>query len=498
MNMMSSDNTYYRYELNSPADILPETLLRRRNKAHKNNKNSFLYTVLTELLPASKSSEFLKSNMKTHDLLLIDFDIFTSSAALFQNFNFYLNFSKAEQIKKFKSVADQSLFKVPLIFTPVTTDDFLEMQDFFVQAKTEQTIYWQFRPFNKNIPRSVGIADINKSKIKFNLFPNVEIYNSNAPSHYELQPCETDETYSVKWSLQSKSPRPKLSIIIPSYNNSQFLSNVVWHLINQNLSQDLYEVIIVDDGSLDHSAEVLQELFTRHRTDINIKFIYWHKTHPKKGDQTFFRSGLARNLAVHHSCGEFLFFLDSDMLVPPHFAETVLENFKNADVIQFQRFHINQNLSKTNPSYQSINISKDTYIEEQAYWSVLFNCDQWESLRHYWKYTCTYALGISRKNFYEIGLFKKYYVSYGFEDTDLGYEAYKRRLRFHLVKVPLLHLTAYDLMQYKNSFSKRVKLLRVTAELFYLQHLNQDVYDLLGDYLRFQKPFMTVIKEFFD
>jgi glycosyltransferase involved in cell wall biosynthesis len=228
----------------------------------------------------------------------------------------------------------------------------------------------------------------------------------------------------------------------------------------------------------------------------NIRYIYWTKQHPTRGPQEFFRPGLARNLASKYASGKYLVFLDSDMLVPESFIETAIQSMQKSDVIQFQRFHINQNLSKKNPRYSSVDLTRDTYIEESRYWSQLFFNENWMHLPYYWKYTCTYALGLTREHFYKLGLFKKYYVSYGFEDTDLGYEAHKNNLIFSLIKLPLLHLTAYDQMQYKNSSSRRFRLLKKTAELFYLQHLDPEIYVLLGNYYRFQKPAKSFLRDF--
>jgi hypothetical protein len=119
------------------------------------------------------------------------------------------------------------------------------------------------------------------------------------------------------------------------------------------------------------------------------------------------------------------------------------------------------------------------------------------SLKHHWKFTCTYALGLKKSDFMEVGRFKKYYVSYGFEDTDLGYELYKRKKTFFLVPMPLYHLTAYNQMQYQNSQLKRLKLLRKTAELFYLQHLNPEIYHLFGNFYRFQKKLPHYLRDLF-
>ncbi|MEQ1723916.1 MAG: glycosyltransferase family 2 protein, partial [Pseudobdellovibrio sp.] len=362
--------------------------------------------------------------------------------------------------------------------------------------KNSYNIYWMFSPYDKNLVKSITAKEIAKYNINFNTISGLEIFNSHAPSHYELEPI-SNSSYKLAWEFSLADSQPVISVIIPSYNNSQFLCNVVWHLINQKTDPKLYEIIISDDGSTDNSSKILKQIFEEYKTKVNIKYIYWPKQHPLRGEQQFFRPGLARNLASRYSRGEFLQFLDSDILVPHNFIEICLNELKQNDLIQFQRFHINQELSKTAPHYEQIKLKSDTYIEEKDYWSELFFCDSWPQLPHYWKYTCTYALGISKAKFYDMGLFKKYYISYGFEDTDLGYESHKRNLKFNLVKLPLLHLTSYDQMQYKNSFTRRFKLLCTTAELFYLQHLDREIFDLLGNYYRAQKPVKSYFRDLF-
>ncbi len=94
-----------------------------------------------------------------------------------------------------------------------------------------------------------------------------------------------------------------------------------------------------------------------------------------------------------------------------------------------------------------------------------------------------------------MGRFKKYYTSYGFEDTDLGYEFSLRKKKSFLIQTPLLHLTAYDQMQYKNSKIKRLQLLRKTAGLFYLQHLNPEIYHAFGNFYSFEKPIRHSIRD---
>lgn len=494
MSVKSSYNSFYRYQLQTPEDILPETFERRKRKALHNNKTKFFFEISGFDLRSEQIASFLTEFIRTEDLVFMP----PGKAGIVQSLlghreKIYFTISSLEDYNQ--AVGTRPEEKLNLIFTPVTSKALKRLVPVFQENKFH-SIYWRFLPYNASIPNGLTLAEINSYNIKFPTLTGLEIYNSNAPSHYELQP-QPSTPYSIRWKFSVTNAAPKISVIIPTYNNGLFLSNVIWHLSQQDFPKEDFEVIIADDGSTDNSCEIIEELFSKLSDKFNITYIHWPKWHPLRGEQKFFRSGLARNLGSRYSAGEYLLFLDSDMLVPKNFIETALQALQKTGVIQFQRFHIHQEISKRNPSYESINVNRDTYIEEKHYWSSLFFCNDWQQLPQYWKYTCTYALGIKKQDFLDIGMFKKYYVSYGFEDTDLGYEAHKKGLSFQLVKLPLLHLTAYDQMQYKNSFSKRVKLLKVTAELFYLQHVDKEIFHLLGDYYKMQKPFRAAIRDFF-
>lgn len=49
----------------------------------------------------------------------------------------------------------------------------------------------------------------------------------------------------------------KLSIIVPVYNAGMYISNCLDSLLDQGLSKDEYEIIVVNDGSTDNSLSVI-------------------------------------------------------------------------------------------------------------------------------------------------------------------------------------------------------------------------------------------------
>lgn len=88
-----------------------------------------------------------------------------------------------------------------------------------------------------------------------------------------------------------------ISIITPAWNAASFIEETIHSVINQTYTD--WEMIVVDDGSTDNTAEVVQALAA---TDSRIKYI-----HQPNGKQ-----GKARNTAIAVATGKYLAFLDAD------------------------------------------------------------------------------------------------------------------------------------------------------------------------------------------
>ncbi len=85
---------------------------------------------------------------------------------------------------------------------------------------------------------------------------------------------------------------PLVSVIIPVYNRERYLAEAIESVLAQTYSE--IELIVVDDGSIDRSAEVAQRY----------PLIYHFQ--PNGG------MSIARNVGVALATGKFLAFLDSD------------------------------------------------------------------------------------------------------------------------------------------------------------------------------------------
>ena len=53
---------------------------------------------------------------------------------------------------------------------------------------------------------------------------------------------------------------PMISVIIPTYNRSEFLFNTLKSISEQSLSKDLFEIIIVDNNSSDDTQKIISAL----------------------------------------------------------------------------------------------------------------------------------------------------------------------------------------------------------------------------------------------
>lgn len=101
-------------------------------------------------------------------------------------------------------------------------------------------------------------------------------------------------------------PDDMISVIVPIYNIKDYLTRCVQSIQNQTY-QNL-EILLVDDGSTDGTAELVDELAER---DQRIRV--FHK--PNGG------SSSARNLALQEARGKYLGFIDADDYIEPNMFE---------------------------------------------------------------------------------------------------------------------------------------------------------------------------------
>jgi glycosyltransferase involved in cell wall biosynthesis len=100
---------------------------------------------------------------------------------------------------------------------------------------------------------------------------------------------------------------PRVSILIPVYNEAEYLPAVIARLLAVPLWRDVpIEIVAVDDGSSDGSRETLEELACAHPDVIHVV------RHPRNRGK-----GAAIRTAIEHASGEFAVVQDSDLEYNP-------------------------------------------------------------------------------------------------------------------------------------------------------------------------------------
>jgi hypothetical protein len=110
---------------------------------------------------------------------------------------------------------------------------------------------------------------------------------------------------------------PKVSVIIPTYNRTRYLSKAIDSVLSQTYKD--YEIIVVDDGSTDNTKEVLQKYMGK------IKYLYQEN----KG------IAAARNFGIRNSTGDFIGFLDNDDQWLPNKLEIQIKTLEKNSKLAF-------------------------------------------------------------------------------------------------------------------------------------------------------------------
>ena len=117
----------------------------------------------------------------------------------------------------------------------------------------------------------------------------------------------------------------KVSVILPIYNVAPYLAAAFDSILNQTLQE--IEVIAVNDGSTDNSEEIIKRY---QQKDARIIFF----SQENKGQSA------ARNLALRHATGKYIYMMDSDDILSRPDALQMCYNYAEkhqADFIFFER-----------------------------------------------------------------------------------------------------------------------------------------------------------------
>jgi len=195
------------------------------------------------------------------------------------------------------------------------------------------------------------------------------------------------------------------SVIIPTYNRLNSLTETLNSLSKQSYPQDQFEVVVVDDGSTDGT-----EAIPNTRFPFSLRYI----CQENQG------SAIARNTGAENACGDILIFVDDDI-------------WANSDYVRgLVKEHQLHNRIVGMGTFKPY-ISNDTTPFLKIYADLtIHKSDELQTVEVDFTHCVTNNLSVRRDDFFEIGMMQDV-AGDGptwWGDVDFGYRAYQLGFRF--------------------------------------------------------------------
>ncbi len=251
----------------------------------------------------------------------------------------------------------------------------------------------------------------------------------------------------------------RVSVVIPTYNRSRILVRTLEALGRQTLIEGSgadsggggpYEVIVVDDGSTDDTAERVREISAGYPA----RLVYLHQENRKQG--------AARNLGVRRARGEWLVFLGDDTVPASDFLE---EHLRARDGVAQEEAERVVAIGYTPWAREYPRTRFMEYVGEEG-WQFGFSLIEDKSCVPF-NFFYTSNLSISREFFRESGGFDEDFGEYGWEDIELGWRLHRMGMRL------VYHPRAVSYHHHPTSvraFVRRQRRVGASAWNFYRKH----------------------------
>lgn len=228
-----------------------------------------------------------------------------------------------------------------------------------------------------------------------------------------------------------------VSVVVPVYNTRKYLEKCIESLINQTLKE--IEIICVDDGSTDNSAQILEKFAKK---DSRVKVL----TQKNKGQSA------ARNAGLEVAKGEYVGFLDSDDWAEETMFEKLYQNAKtfDSDISMCSINVYDEKTGKTsaNDPYLTLGLFDETF-ENRAF-------DYSETLEFIFRICVTPWNKIYRRKFL---LCKnlRFIENLNFEDNVFNLQTIVEAGKISLIKEPLVYYRRQSETSYTfNNDSKKL------------------------------------------
>jgi len=176
----------------------------------------------------------------------------------------------------------------------------------------------------------------------------------------------------------------EITVGLCSRNRHATLEKVLLSLVDQTLSPDRFEVVLVDDGSTDSTQAMVRQI----RREVSYSLSYLWQPHSALA--------AARNTGIRAARGEVMLYIDDDVLAHPNLLEEHLKIHRQYEKCVCNGWvnHITEDVRPAHPKFTAADISTSFF---------------WTS-----------NVSVKLRHLKEAGLFDEDFKEYGWEDQELG------------------------------------------------------------------------------
>ena len=211
------------------------------------------------------------------------------------------------------------------------------------------------------------------------------------------------------------------SVIIATYNRADFLINCLFSLIHQSQLPD--EIIISDDGSTDDMLDAIRKILPQ--IPVKLKFV--------QQENNGFRLAKVRNNGVRASRGDYLVFVDQDLIFTKNFIKTFVKNRKeNQFCVSYpvrlsatQSDLLDQSIIGQFGFYKFLKKFQREKIKKQYRKEYIYYILKKLRLRETGPKLRGGAAAINRSDYFKVNGYDEKYQGWGNEDDDMGKRLYR-------------------------------------------------------------------------
>lgn len=219
--------------------------------------------------------------------------------------------------------------------------------------------------------------------------------------------------------------KDKITVIVTLYNRLEYARNMILAL--QQQTKQIDELIFADDGSSEKLMEYIEDLLV----DCNFKIKHVYQ------DDIGFRLARSRNNGAREASGDYLIFLDQDVIFDNDFIESIYNSRRKKRMIFSEA--LGSSLEEKNKIQELINTQKfdykkiydlvdntkkveqDQIVNKEKFYNLLYKL----KLRSRGAKIVGLIFSLFKEDFININGLDEKYIGYGYEDDDFGNRFFK-------------------------------------------------------------------------